>query len=263
MGIAAKLVIAAKACEYVQKDGNNLFHKYRFVSAAAILAHVSAGLAEAGLAVVDTLPEVVSTEGTGKERIVTVRMTVVVADTESDERAMFRGLGSGMDSGDKAVMKATTAATKYAWMGAFSISTGDDPEADEETDKSTSGPKGGARQQPQRQTQQRREEPSQRTTQRDDVQVDQPAPAEPSAALASFLTRVEAIELPGEAVAVWMKNSTEIAKLAKAEIDDAWSALVKRTEQVGKMKNARLWLKKAVEEERSRVASKPAEAQVS
>jgi len=263
MGIAAKLVIAAKACEYVQKDGNNLFHKYRFVSAAAILAHVSAGLAEAGLAVVDTLPEVVSTEGTGKERIVTVRMTVVVADTESEERATFRGLGSGMDSGDKAVMKATTAATKYAWMGAFSISTGDDPEADEETDKRASGSKGGAKQQPQRQTPQRREEPMQSEPTRSTVDVDPPAPAEPSAALVAFLERVETIELPGEAVAVWMKISTEIAKLAKPEIDDAWSALVKRTEHVGKMKNARLWLRKAVEEERARGASKPAEAQVS
>ncbi len=135
MGIAQKLCAASKACGYVQKDGANNFHKYRFVSAANILGHVNAALEAAGLAVVDTLPEIVSETGAGKDRVVTARMTLTVADTESGERATFRGLGSGMDSGDKAVMKAVTAATKYAWMGAFSISTGDDPEADEETDK--------------------------------------------------------------------------------------------------------------------------------
>ena len=57
--IARKLAIAAKACGYVQKDGTNNFHRYKFASAANILGHVNDALCEAGLAVVDTLPEIV------------------------------------------------------------------------------------------------------------------------------------------------------------------------------------------------------------
>lgn len=94
---------------------------------------------------------------------------------------------------------------------------------------------------------------------RGDVPVDAPPPEVPPA-LEAFYARIAEIELPGEAVAVWMRHSAEIAKLAKPAADDAWTAIVRRTEETGKMRNARLWLKKAVEEERARVASKVAEA---
>lgn len=137
--IAAKLCAVARDCGYVQKDGANGFHKYRYASAAAILAHVNPSLARHGVAVVGTNPTILSERGEGKERVVTVRMEVTVADVESGERATFAGLGSGQDAGDKAVMKAQTAATKYAWMVALSISTGDDPEADEDTDERAAG----------------------------------------------------------------------------------------------------------------------------
>ena len=137
--IAAKLCAVARDCGYVQKDGANGFHKYRYASAAAILAHVNPALAKHGVAVVGTNPTILSEQGAGKERVVTVRMEVTVADVQSGERATFAGLGSGQDAGDKAVMKAQTAATKYAWMVALSISTGDDPEADEDTDERAAG----------------------------------------------------------------------------------------------------------------------------
>jgi hypothetical protein len=80
----------------------------------------------------------------------------------------------------------------------------------------------------------------------------EPPPAETPPALEGFYTRIGEIELPGEAVAVWMKHRTELAALPAPEREAAWKALCKRTEEVGKMKNAKVWLKKAIAEEDAR-----------
>lgn len=263
MGIASKLRDASRACRYVQKDGTNAFHKYRFASAANVLGHVNEALHLAGAAVVDTDVTILSETGAGKDRVVTAKVSIVVRDTETEETATFRGIGSGQDSGDKAVMKATTAAQKYAWILGLSIETGEDPEADEKTDqhndgRSTQSPR---RQPSPRAPAQSREEVTQPT--REDVHVDQPAPAEPPAALTSFLARVEEVELPGEAVAVWMKHRTDLASLPALDREAAWKALCTKTELVGKMKNAKVWLRKAIAEEDERAARKASEAQPS
>lgn len=80
-----------------------------------------------------------------------------------------------------------------------------------------------------------------------------PAPAE----LEGFLARVGEIELPGEAVAVWMKHRPELAALPAAVREHGWKALCKRTEEVGKMRNAKVWLKKAIAEEDARRTAAP------
>jgi len=83
----------------------------------------------------------------------------------------------------------------------------------------------------------------------------QPASIEPAAladasgeALEKFLTRVEGISLPGEGVAVWLKHRADLAELPGTDREQAWKALCKRVEKVGKMKNAHTWLKRAVQE---------------
>lgn len=80
----------------------------------------------------------------------------------------------------------------------------------------------------------------------------EPPPPEVPAAAEGFYTRLGEIELPGEAVAVWMKHRAELAALSAPERESAWKALCKRTEEVGKMKNAKVWLKKAIAEEDAR-----------
>ncbi|MEZ4410859.1 MAG: hypothetical protein R3A52_30915 [Polyangiales bacterium] len=84
-----------------------------------------------------------------------------------------------------------------------------------------------------------------------------PVPAEVPAALEGFYARVNEIELPGEAVAVWLKFRAELATLPAADREAAWKALCKRTEDVGRMKNAKVWLKKAIAEEDNRRAVNP------
>jgi hypothetical protein len=79
-----------------------------------------------------------------------------------------------------------------------------------------------------------------------------PDPTTAHPALGGFYTRIGEIELPGEAVAVWMKYRAELAPLPVAEREAAWRSLCKRTEEVGRMKNAKVWLKKAIAEEDAR-----------
>lgn len=83
----------------------------------------------------------------------------------------------------------------------------------------------------------------------------EPPPAEVPASLEGFYARIAEIELPGEAVAVWMKHRAELAALPAPDREGAWKALCKRTEDVGKMKNAKVWLKKAIAEEDARRGS--------
>ena len=259
MGIAAKLAAAAAAVRYVEKDGVNAFHKYRFTSAASVNAHVNPALVAAGLAIVDTDVVPLSERGAGKDYIVTVKVSITVRDTETSETATFRGIGSGQDAGDKAMMKATTAGAKYAWIVGLCISMGDDPEADEDTDRRASSTRGSTTRpqaQPRRE-EQRASEPQRvaAASPRSEPIRDDSASPEPSAELVSFLAQVEEVELPGEGVALWVKRSGEIAQFTQPEREAAWGALVKHVEKVGTMKNAKVWLKKAVEEERARAGA--------
>ncbi len=246
MTIAEKLKKAASLCAYVQKDGANTHFKYRFVSAANILGHVNDALAAAGLAVVGTLPEVLSMEGTGKDRVVTVRMTVTVADTETAERASFAGLGSGMDTGDKAVMKAQTAALKYAWLGAFSTSTGDDPEADDETDKRTAASQKKAAPQPAK------------TSAASPAKSNVNGLAERHTAL---IGKIDAVGSQVDAAKLWHTERATVGQLNDDLRKELWTRLCVRVAKVGKMgdgdagrKAADAWLRKALAEESARAA---------
>ncbi len=89
---------------------------------------------------------------------------------------------------------------------------------------------------------------------REEVPVDA-VPQEMSPALEGFYGRLTEIELPGEAVAVWMKHRTDLATCSAPDRESAWKALCRRTEEVGKMKNAKVWLKKAIAEEDARRSS--------
>ena len=82
--------------------------------------------------------------------------------------------------------------------------------------------------------------------------IEQETPAEVPAALEDFYARVAEIELPGEAVPVWMKYRGDLAALPAPHGAHAWAAICKRTEEVGKMKKAHVWLAKAVKEEDGR-----------
>lgn len=70
--------------------------------------------------------------------------------------------------------------------------------------------------------------------------------------LESFRAALAKIELPGESIAVWLRFRAELTPLDGALRETAWKALCARTEAVGKMRNAKVWLKKAIAEEDAR-----------
>lgn len=151
MSLAHKMSLVAQECHYVQKDGTNSFHRYKYATAAAVLEKVNDALAKYRICAT-VRPEIIDTHevttASGKaERIITVRTEITLHDGDSDQTLTTAGLGSGQDAGDKAVMKALTASAKYSWMLALNISTGDDPEADDDTDKRSHAPPAQQRQQ--------------------------------------------------------------------------------------------------------------------
>jgi len=137
--ISLKLVKIMSQCRYVQKQGTNDYHKYRYATASDVIEKVNTALVEQNVAVfakpeLIELQEVLNAKG-NTEKLATVRTTLTFVDGDSGEFVDFAGLGSGQDIGDKAVMKAQTASLKYAYMMTLTIATGDDPEADSGVDE--------------------------------------------------------------------------------------------------------------------------------
>lgn len=79
-----------------------------------------------------------------------------------------------------------------------------------------------------------------------------PTPTPPPTALAEFNERLTTIELPGEAVAVWMKHAAALSALPATEGAAAWSALLEQTKRVGKMSSPGVWIRKCLAEEDAR-----------
>lgn len=146
--LAKKLVQIMTECRYVQKSGENSFHRYRYATAADVLERVNGALVKhnvASLAVSELIDfrEVPTAKGT--DRLAIVRTTLTLIDADTGETMTCVGLGAGQDSGDKAVMKAQTASIKYAYLLTLAMATGDDPEADTSLDERTAQtqPSGG------------------------------------------------------------------------------------------------------------------------
>jgi len=143
-----KLAEVAAAVGHIGKDGSNDFHRYKFTSAAAVMARVNPELAARNIATV-AIPTIVESREvptkSGSQTLYVVSVAITFKDGDSGEWVTTIGLGSGMDSGDKAIMKAQTAAHKYAFKLAFSIDFGDaDPEADTKTDREVAGRPGSS-----------------------------------------------------------------------------------------------------------------------
>lgn len=113
---------------YIQKDGKNDFHKYKYASAEKVLGKVNEELSKRGICIQSQAQSVHYEHG---HAVVWVRLNL----RRGDETISFEGIGEGSDKGDKAIMKANTAAIKYALASGFLISWGDDPEQDSSTDE--------------------------------------------------------------------------------------------------------------------------------
>jgi len=134
--IHTKLSAILKAVGYIEKTGTNASQGYKYVQAAAVADKIRNEFAERGLTMLPENIEVTDSGLTpsGKQALVTLRITWKITDSESGEFVTFQSVGSGSDSTDKAVYKAMTGALKYALLLGFLIPTGDDPENEKATD---------------------------------------------------------------------------------------------------------------------------------
>ena len=96
--IAAKLVKVMADCAYIQKNGTNEFHRYKYATAADVLEKVNISLVKHGLAataqaeLID-LRDVTTMKG-NVERLATVKTTLALIDAESGEVVSCSGIGS-------------------------------------------------------------------------------------------------------------------------------------------------------------------------
>jgi hypothetical protein len=134
--IHSKLSAILKAVGYIEKTGTNASQGYKYVQAAAVADKIRNEFAERGLTMIPENIEVTESGLTpsGKQALVTLRITWKITDSESGEFVTFQSVGSGSDSTDKAVYKAMTGALKYALLLGFLIPTGDDPENEKAAD---------------------------------------------------------------------------------------------------------------------------------
>jgi hypothetical protein len=67
-----------------------------------------------------------------------------------------------------------------------------------------------------------------------------------------YVADLAGMELPAEAVSVWIKHRATLAQHSYEHREHAWKLLIARVEGIGNMKNAKVWLKRAIAEEDAR-----------
>lgn len=128
-----------QACGYVQKQGKNEFHKYRYAGEGHLLEVLRPAMVKAGLLLIPSHRAVTAPDEFGNT---TVTVDYTLAHKDGDvwpEKISVVGCGNDKNSkggvGDKGVYKAATGANKYLLFKLFQIETGDDPEQASEHDK--------------------------------------------------------------------------------------------------------------------------------
>lgn len=128
-----KLLAVLKDVRYIQKDGKNNFHNYKYVTEAAVKDKIHEAFMNNGLlfqlSIVD-LQETVFGDEKKQHRLVTVKLHYRFIDVDTGEYEEGTSFGSGVDSADKGLYKAIAGGIKYILTSNFLIATGDDPEDD-------------------------------------------------------------------------------------------------------------------------------------
>jgi len=124
-GIASKIVKVMEGIESVSKDGFNAFHKYKYVTDAAIVTEIRKSMIANKVV---AIPKQLSCSQNGD--LTTIQVEYTLIDAESGESLTSLVYGYGQDKGDKGIYKAATGAEKYFLMKTFLLATDDDPEDD-------------------------------------------------------------------------------------------------------------------------------------
>lgn len=131
--IAAALHAVMSKVTYVQKQGKNDFHGYKYASEADLLEKLRPAMVEEGLMLIPSIEDVSEIDQHGNTMVM-VSYTLVHKSGEVWPHPI-KAAGCGNDRnkngvGDKGLYKALTGANKYLLFKLFQIETGDDPEND-------------------------------------------------------------------------------------------------------------------------------------
>lgn len=137
--LAGKMLKIMAEVGYVQKEGTNAFHNYKYAKEADVVEKVRAALINHGVfafgsAVNKGMQQYQNQKGV-TQFLVSVDYKMTFVDVDSGEQYEATFPGDGADTGDKGVYKAITGGEKYALLKTFLISTGDDPEKEEPAPK--------------------------------------------------------------------------------------------------------------------------------
>jgi hypothetical protein len=131
--LLAALQAVMKAAGYVQKNGVNQFHKYRYAGESDLLGVVRPAMVEHGLFLIG--PSVEGEPRIDEHGNTFVAMSYTLAHVSGEVWPHpLRIVGCGNDKsskgtiGDKGVYKAYTGGNKYMLFKLLQIATGDDPE---------------------------------------------------------------------------------------------------------------------------------------
>lgn len=123
---------------YVQKTGENDFHKYTYASEADVLAALRPALVKNGLILIPSVAQVATIDQWGNT---TVTVSYTLAHTSGaiwPDKIVAAGCGGDKNKngvGDKGLYKAITGANKYLLFKLFQIETGNDDPDDAKGDE--------------------------------------------------------------------------------------------------------------------------------
>ncbi len=138
VSILRKLHAVMQECDYIQKDKENAFHRYRYASEAAIKEKLHAALVAHGIipqfSIIGLTEREITRIKDGKpqtsEWLTTANIHYKFSCIDTGEFVEGTFFGCGVDPSDKGLYKAVTGAIKYILTSQFLIATGDDPEDD-------------------------------------------------------------------------------------------------------------------------------------
>jgi len=130
--IQSKINEVIKRLGKVEKDGNNTFSRYKYISAEQINGLLRDILPEVGLNIKSEVTDSSETNFPSKDGKTVIRTVVMmlftITDTDGGDKVEVRFGGADQDTGGKSYGQAVTEATKRFQLKNFFISDKDDPD---------------------------------------------------------------------------------------------------------------------------------------
>jgi len=202
--IATALHNVMAKVSYVQKDGKNSFHGYKYASEAALLEQLRPAMIEQGLILIPSVQSVSQIDAHGNT-VVMMEYTLLHQSGEVwPDKIIAVGCGNDRNKtgnvGDKGVYKAITGANKYLLFKLFQIETGDDPE---QTEVAQEAPK----------QQVKKEEPKKEEHKESDKYVK------------TFIAVVDTLQEEGLVREFWKTEAKNRSELSIAQGSDSYKAM--------------------------------------